>query len=69
MFAAVIALLVWTGPHTPCVWARPYDGEPTAIEDHDGKRTIAFFGEGLLEQRPDRQSATVCAAPDGERIT
>jgi hypothetical protein len=67
MFATLVTLLLWTGPHTPCVWARPYDGEPAVIEDPTEKRRIAFIGDGLLEQRPDRQSATVCAPPDGER--
>jgi hypothetical protein len=68
MYAAVVALLfVWTGPHTPCVWARPYDGEPAVVE-LGLKRKIGLFAEGgVLEQGPDRQSATVCAAPAGER--
>jgi hypothetical protein len=68
MLAAIITLLVWTGPHTPCVWARPYDGEPPLIEDHGEKRKITFsVGDGLIEHGPDRQSATVCELPVGER--
>jgi hypothetical protein len=66
MYAAFIALLVWTGPHTPCVWARPYDGEPAVSQDQGEKRTIDLLvGGGLLEDGPDRQSATVCTPPDG----
>lgn len=71
MYMALLALLVWMGPHTPCVWAQPYDGEP-AVSDphHDGKRPIDFLaGGGLLQEGPDRQSATACAPPEAERAS
>jgi len=70
MYAAVVALAIWTGPHTPCVWARPYDGEP-ALSNHpvEQHRVQFFVGGGLLEQGPDRQSVTVCAPAWGERTS
>jgi hypothetical protein len=69
MYAAWVALLIWTGPHTPCVWARPYDGEPALSEGRSDLQPVQFFaGGGLLEDGPDRQSATVCAPPGGERV-
>ena len=67
MISAYIALLLWTGPHTPCVLARPYDGEPMLVAP-DQKREVQLFDDGgRLYEAPDRQSATVCAPPDGER--
>lgn len=69
MFAAVVALLIWTGPHSSCVLARPYDGDPVQLDEGRTKLAVAFsVGDGLLEAGPDRQSATVCALPLGERI-
>ena len=66
MIPAFIVLLLWTGPHTPCVLARPYDGEPMLFAP-DLKRKVQLLDEGRLYVTPDRQSATVCALPDGER--
>ena len=69
MYAAIVALVVWTGPHTHCVWARPYDGEPAMYDQQSEMQEVGFFaGGGLLEQGPDRQSATVCALPLGQRL-
>ncbi len=66
---ALAALLIWTGPHTPCVWARPDEGDPadSAFQIENLKAGFSV-GAGLLEQGPDRQSATVCALPVGERV-
>lgn len=70
MIAALIALLVWTGPHTACVVARPYDGAPALSAPKHPVRQDQLFGEGgLLYAAPDRQSATVCASRVREQTT
>jgi hypothetical protein len=68
MYAAFIALVVWTGPHSACVWSRPYDGEPAVSAVAGEKQRVDLMVEGgLLERGPDRQSATVCAQRMGKR--
>ena len=68
MFVAVVALLVWTGPHTPCVLARPYAPDGAVSQPQPGKQKIdLLIGGGMLQAGPDRQSATVCALRRRER--
>jgi hypothetical protein len=63
MIATLIAVLVWTGPHTACVVARPYDGAPVlSAPKHRVRQVQQFADGGLLYAAPDRQSATVCAS-------
>lgn len=68
MLAAAVAFLVWTGPHSPCVWARPYDGDLTVSDtDREKRKRADFAGGGLFQWGPDSESATVCELPRGKR--
>ena len=70
MIAALVALLVWTGPHTACLVAQPYDGPPALAPSDDEKLKVGLFDfGGGLYQAPDRQSAVACIPPDGQRAS